>query len=319
MTLTDVQIGVFVSNVLHLGTGKRKEYLKQVDNLISTLQKKVDENSTLKIKGFKKTGSLVKGTVLKPKGDYGVDADIAVFLDVEESSKDDVESLHHIIRDLLDKAYPTKPSTDFVVQPRTVGIHFRVSGLDIDLVPVIPIDTEPTYGWQPSSLNGEPVKTSIQGQLDFISARSKTDPLFRSLTRLLKKWRNEQELDFFRSFSIELILSHLIDCRGASTSLEAGLRRFFLFLAQDKLENPISFPENGKVTVFPEDPVVILDPVNEGNNVAIRLTKDEKAEIVAAATIAYETISTAVQKAGKGETLDLWKEVFGRSFVIEEE
>jgi hypothetical protein len=319
MTLTDAQIGVFVSRVLHLGAGKRQEYIEQVDNLISTLKKKVDENSTLKIKGFKKTGSLVKGTVLKPKGDYGVDADIAVFLDAKESDKDDVESLHKIIRDLLDKAYPTKPSEDFKVQPRTVGIHFRVSGLDVDLVPVIPIESEPSYGWQPSALDGDPVKTSIQGQLDFISARKKADPRFRSLTRLIKKWRNEQELDFFRSFSIELILAHLIDTKGAALSLESGLKRFFLFIAQDKLESPICFPENGLVTSFPSDPVVILDPVNKANNVAFRLTKTEKAAIVAAATVAYETISTAIPKGGKGDTLDLWKEVFGRSFVIEED
>lgn len=319
MTLTDSQINTFVSKVLHLGPGKRKEFMQQVDNLIASLKKQVDENSTLKIKGFKKTGSLVKGTVLKPKGDHGVDADIAVYLDIEEAHKDDVKSMHQIIRDLLDQAYPTKPSDDFKVQPRTVGIRFRVSGLDVDLVPVIPIEAQPSYGWQPSSMDGEPVKTSVQGQLDFISARKKADPRFRSLVRLVKKWRNEQELDFFRSFTIELILAHLIDTRGATLTLEAGLKRFFLFIAQDKLENPISFPENGTGTSFPSDPVVILDPVNKENNVAFRLTKTEKTEIVAAATAAYETISTAVFKVGKGETLDLWKEVFGRSFVIDED
>ena len=40
MTLNDAQLGVFVSKVLHLGPGKRKEFLDQVDNLIRQLGEK---------------------------------------------------------------------------------------------------------------------------------------------------------------------------------------------------------------------------------------------------------------------------------------
>src|SRR6476659_6501799 len=139
MVLSDSQIRVFVAKVLHLGPGKRKEYIDQVNNLIAQLTKKITGDSSFKVKAFKKTGSLVKGTVLKPRGDYGVDADIAVFLDVSESEKGDVEKLHEIIRKLLIAIYPMKKPTDFQVQPRTLGIHFHDSGLDVDLVPVVPI------------------------------------------------------------------------------------------------------------------------------------------------------------------------------------
>ncbi len=108
MILTDEQIEVFVSKVLHLGTGKRKGFIAQVDYLIGRLKTKITEDSSFKVKGFKKTGSLVKGTVLKPRGENGVDADIAVFLDVSAAEKDDVEKLHSIILDLLLAVYPTK-------------------------------------------------------------------------------------------------------------------------------------------------------------------------------------------------------------------
>lgn len=319
MMLNDTQIGVFVSKVLHLGPGKRKEYIDQVNNLISELTKRISGDSSFKVKGFKKTGSLIKGTVLKPKGDYGVDADIAVFLDVSESEKTDIEELHSIILKLLKAVYPTKVSEDFKVQPRTLGIHFRVSGLDVDLVPVIPIPTEPGFGWQPSSQRGDPVKTSIQGQLDFIKNRKAADSRFRTLVRLLKKWRNTHELDRFRSFAIELIVAHLYDRDGAIDSLESGLQRFFMYVAQDELKTPITFPELGVITSFPADPVVILDPVNKDNNVAARLTDDERREIVVAAKTAWETIETASWKTEKGTTLDLWKDVMGRSFIIEED
>lgn len=317
--LKDSEIGVFVSKVLHLGPGKRKEYLAQVDNLISELTLKIRNDSSFKVKGFKKTGSLRKGTVLKPKGDYGVDADVGVFLDVSEAEKGDVEKLHSIIRKLLIAVYPMKDPGDFKIQPRTLGIHFRVSGLDVDLVPVIPIPEEPGYGWQPSSQNGDPVKTCIQGQLDFIKKRKDADSRFRTLVRLLKKWRNEKELNKFRSFMIELIVAHLYDRDGAATSLESGLQRFFLHIAQDELKTPITFPELGNITSFPSHSVVILDPVNKDNNVAMRMTDGERQEIVAAARAAWEAIETASWKGGKGETLDCWKEVMGRSFTIDEE
>jgi len=317
MMLTDDQVNVFVSKVLHLGPGKRKEYLGQVDYLIGRLKKKIDEDSSFKVKSFRKTGSLMKGTVLKPRGDYGVDADIAVLLDLSEAEKDDIDKLHKIICDLLVAIYPMKKREDFQVQPRTLGIHFQDSGLDVDLVPIIPIAKEPGYGWQPSSQKGNSVKTSIEGQLDFIRNRREADARFKTLVRLLKNWRNEQELDELRSFMIELIVAHLYDRDGQATSLESGIQRFFLYIAQSDLTVPITFPELGKVTTFPKDPVVILDPVNKDNNVAMRLRDDERKEIVMAAKTAWETIEAASWKSTKGETLDLWKEVMGRSFTTE--
>lgn len=93
MMLTDSQLNVFIAKVLHLGHGKRKEYISQVDYLIGRLKKKIDEDSSFSVTGFKKTGSLIKGTVLKPRGEIGVDADIAVFLNVSESEKDDIDKL----------------------------------------------------------------------------------------------------------------------------------------------------------------------------------------------------------------------------------
>jgi hypothetical protein len=214
--------------------------------------------------------------------------------------------------------YPQKKDDDFAVQPRTLGIHFHDSGLDVDLVPIVPIPAQPGYGWQPSSQGDTPVKTSVKGQLQFIRARSDKDGRYRPLVRLLKRWRNYQELEKLRSFSIELILAALLDKNGAPECLEDGLQRFFLYVAQTALKEPILFPENGKVPKLPADPVVVLDPVNSENNVTRRLMETERDEIVAKATTAWETLSAASWKGGKGDTIELWKQVFGRSFVIEE-
>lgn len=319
MQLTDTQINVFVSKVLKLPPGKRKEYLRQVDYLIESFEKKVKEDeSSFAVSKFRKTGSLRKGTVLKPRDGHGVDADIAVELDFPEEKRYDLDLLHDEIVELLVAVYPQKDPEDFKVQPRTLGIHFRESGLDVDLVPIIPVPDDPDYGWQPSSKGEALVKTSVLGQLAFIKNRNDADPRYRTLVRLLKRWRNHQELDHLRSFTIELLLAALQDDEGPAGRLEDGLIRFFRFVAQTELKEPISFPENGEVNDFPSDPVVILDPVNEENNVAARLTEEEREEIVEVATTAWETLSAAQYLFGKGETVEYWREVFDRSFVIEE-
>jgi hypothetical protein len=316
--LTDPQVNVFVSRVLKLPPGKRQDYLRQVDFLIARMESKINEDSSFGVKKFTKTGSLRKGTVLKPRGDDGVDADVAVELDISEATASDVAALHSVIVNLLSAVYPQKKREDFAVQPRTLGIHFRDSGLDVDLVPVVPIPAEPGYGWQPSSQGGAPIKTSVQGQLAFIKARADGDARYRTLVRLIKAWRNAQELDALRSFAIELILAHLQDTEGSAETIERGVLRFFRYVAQTQLTTAIVFPEHGKVSSIPAGSIVILDPVNSENNVCARVTDAERQEIVRRATDAWEVLTTARRNGFKGETVDQWKEVFGRSFVIEE-
>ena len=319
MELTDTQLGYFVDNRLKLPKGKRAEFLGQVDNLIEVFSREAAADPVINIKKFLKTGSLRKGTVLRPRADFGVDADIAVFLNTDGVSRFDLASLHARIRRLLRAAYPQKADGDFTVQPRTLGIVFRVSGMEVDLVPILPIEGPGDYGWQPSSRGEDPVKTSITKQLEFIRARKARYVRFAALVRLLKHWRNHQEIDeSLRSFTIELIVSHLQDTEGAPASLEEGLLRFLLYIAQTRLRAPIVFAECGKVSSLPKDRVVILDPVNAANNVARRLTDADCREIVTKATDAWETITAARNNNYKGETLELWKDVFGRSFVIEE-
>lgn len=66
MELTDAQIGYCVDKRLKLPQGKRSDYLSQVDYLIERFAAKVEEESAFGIKKFLKTGSLRKGTVLRP-------------------------------------------------------------------------------------------------------------------------------------------------------------------------------------------------------------------------------------------------------------
>jgi hypothetical protein len=319
MELTDSQLAYFVNNRLKLPKGKRSAFLAQVDHLIERFSAAANGDKVIDIKKFLKTGSLRKGTVLRPKGDLGVDADVAVFLNANGANGYDLANLHGRIRKLLVKIYPTKKPEDFTVQPRTLGIEFLVSGLEMDLVPLLTIEGSGDYGWQPSSQGDAPVKTSVTRQLEFIRARKDGYANFTALVRLLKYWRNFHDLgESLRSFTIELIVSHLQDAQGSPPSLEAGLLRFFLYVADSQLKTPISFKECGTPKPFPKDRVVILDPCNIDNNVARRITDPDCTDIVEQCLAAWETLTYARNYDGKTQTIELWKEVFGRSFVIED-
>ena len=319
MELTDTQLIFFVTNRLKLPQGKRSEYLAQVDHLIERFDAAAKGDSLINIKKFLKTGSLRKGTVLRPRVDHGVDADVAVFVNANGASGYDLANLHSRIRRMLAKIYPTKNTEDFTIQPRTLGIEFKESGLEMDLVPVIAIDGPGDYGWQPSSQGDKPVKTSVTKQLEFIRARRNGYANFTTLVRILKSWRNFQELDdSLRSFTIELILSHLQDTEGEPASIEEGVLRFFRYLAQSQLKSPICFRECGTPQSFPKDRVVILDPCNIDNNVGHKITDQDCNAIIEKCLAAWETLSWARNCDGKTQTLELWKEIFGRSFVIEE-
>jgi hypothetical protein len=319
MELTDSQLLYFVNNRLKLLKGKRAEYLAQVDHLIERFAAAANGDKVIDIKKFLKTGSLRKGTVLRPAGDIGVDADVAVFLNANGATGYDLANLHTRIRKLLVKIYPTKKPEDFTVQPRTLGIEFLVSGLEMDLVPLLVIDGPGDYGWQPSSQGDAPVKTSVTKQLEFIRARKDGYANFTTLVRLLKSWRNFHDLgDSLRSFTIELIVCHLQDTEGTPSCLENALLRFFLYITRSELKEPIAFAECGTVKSFPKDRVVILDPCNADNNVGRKITDSDCDVITTKTRQAWETMSYASNHGGKVQTLELWKEVFGRSFVIEE-
>lgn len=319
MELTDMEIGRFLDRHLRLTKEKRAEYLAQVDGLIEKLTNVAKDDATINIRKFLKTGSLRKGTVLRPRGDQGVDADIAVFLNTDATSSTELAGLHSRIRRLLIAAYPQMKESQFTEQPRTLGIEFKTSGLDVDLVPVIPIDGTGDYGWQPSSAGAPPVKTSVSLQLEFIRARKNADARFRPLVQMLKHWRNHHELDELRSFTIELIVAHLQDAAGVTESLEAGLLRFFLYVAQFELREVIASGGVYKAAPGVTPRVVVLDPTNSENNVARRLIDPQCREAIEKARQAWECLSEARNNAYVNATTEMWKEVFGRPFSIEEE
>ena len=149
MELTDTQLNYFVNNRLKLPKGKRAEYLAQVDHLIERFSAAANGDKLIDIKKFLKTGSLRKGTVLRPKGDFGVDADVAVFLNANGASQYDLANLHDRIRRLAGEDLSHEETRGLHRPAADAGIEFRDSGLEMDLVPLIAIDGPATMAGSP--------------------------------------------------------------------------------------------------------------------------------------------------------------------------
>lgn len=318
MNFTDTELRTWDRRRLRVGRDKRKELLEQVATLIEKLQTAIPGNSPFRVVRFRRAGSLPKATALHPRGDTGIDADVAVYLDDSKASDYDLLTMHDTLRTIVRGLYPTKSDNDFWVQPHTLGLQFHASGLKVDLVPLLAIPDETEEAWMVTSSGTRAHKTNIPGHLSFVREHAKADDRYRPLVRMGKAWRNHAELgDEFGSFPIELILAHLHAAKGAPASIEEGLQRFLLYVAQSALREPIL--SGHRRPSIEQAPVVILDPVNAHNNVTASMSELDREAIASAAKEAWETLMTAHHNGYKGETLSLWREVFGSTFTVEAE
>ncbi|WP_174866996.1 CBASS oligonucleotide cyclase [Pectobacterium polaris] len=315
MPLTNTNLIYYDSNVLRLSAEKRTEYHAQVDRLIEELRKHVTQKSDLKITKVVKAGSFAKYTILQKTTDDPIDVDVVFYISGQDVTKSTLAGLTELIHSLLMVIYPTKSIEDFEIQRRAATIKFVKSGLSVDVVPVIQDSSNPDHGWQYDLTTGERNLTCAPCQIKFVKDRKDTDKHYRTLVRMAKRWKNFAKPPGLKSFHIELILAYLVDNNGKTENIEQRFRDFLLFIADTGLKKRIDFPENDfKLKKHFTDPVVIIDPANHENNVASRITEDERKEIVQMAENAWEiSYHASVQ-----ENENVWKEIFGPRFKIKD-
>jgi Second Messenger Oligonucleotide or Dinucleotide Synthetase domain len=316
MPLSNAKLCYYDSHVLRLSADKRTEYHAQVDRLISELSSSLRDNAEVKITRVIKAGSFAKFTILRKTSLNPVDVDVVFYISGRDIDKETLDGLNDTIYDLLVKVYPSKSIEDFEIQRKALTVSFVRSGLSVDVVPVIEDNSRPGNGWQFD--RNDPtfrLETCAPCQIKFVRDRKTKDKDFRTLVRLAKRWRNYAELKPLKSFTIELIMAYILDKQGSQGSIEEKFRRFLLYIAQLELKEQISFPENTKPLGSFTDPVVIIDPVYSQNNVASRITEDERKQIVQAGRAAWETAHFASTEDDES----IWKEIFGPGFRTEDE
>ncbi len=314
MEYTNQQLNNYVKRI-KLTQEKKSSYKSQIDNLRDNVRKAISDMENTKLTKVKIAGSWRKGTALAPKGEYPLDIDLVFYLALEEDISFDAEELREEIIDVLCEAYPTKERSDFTDGKKTIGIVFRGSGLEVDIVPFIPEKGNTTYGRQPEKkLNSGEFKTSVDKQLDFTKKIKSKCSNFTSIVRILKSWKNYKELEL-SSFSLELAVAKLIEeGRISGASINQSIINFFEFFGNG---NPVEVYFSGAIGPQTGNAPWIADPTNNENN-SIRLSDSEWDEVIEEAECGFETISYAQTVQETGKTLDLWKEVFGPSFNIKE-
>ena len=315
MEYTNQQLTNYV-NRIKLTQEKKSSYAQQIDSLKDNVLNAVNGMENTKVMKVRRAGSWKKGTALAPKGDYPLDIDMVFYLDIEDDASFDAEDLRDEIIGVLCEAYPNKKRSDFTDGQKTIGVVFRGSGLEVDIVPFIPEKGNTTYGRQPrKKLNSGEFKTSVDKQLDFISKVKGKCSNFTSIVRLLKSWRNYQELKL-SSFPIELAVAHLIgDGKISTSSINRAIITFFEFFGNG---NPVRVYFPDAIGQIAANNPWIADPTNNENN-TVRLSDSEWNEVIAVAERGFETISYAQTVKEDGKTLNLWKEVFGPSFNVQEQ
>lgn len=314
MPLTNTQLRYYDSKVLRLPADKRMQYHAQVDRLIAELSRSVREKTEIRITKVVKAGSFAKFTILRKTNTDPVDVDVVFYIAGRTVGQETLQDLNDIIYDLLFKVYPNKEIEDFELQRRAATVTFVGSGLKVDVVPVIQAEEDSEYGWQFDLTDGSAIQTCAACQIQFVRDRKAVDPDFRTLVRLAKRWRNQAELTALKSFPIELIVAYLLDKEGSDGTIEQRFRRFLLYIAESELKEVIAFPVGQVPLGTFSAPVVILDPHYRPNNVTSRIKEAERKEIVATAEDAWETANFA---SAEGD-VDLWKEVFGPRFKVED-
>lgn len=313
MEYTNQQLSNYVDRI-KLSRQKMSSYSSQVDNLKDNVVSALNGMENTKVTKVRRAGSWKKGTALAPKADYPLDIDMVFYLELDEDTSFDAEELREEVIDVLCKAYPQKEKGDFTEGEKTIGVVFRGSGLEVDIVPFIPGKGNTTYGRQPhKKLNSGDFKTSVDKQLEFIRNIKDKHAHFASLVRILKNWRNYQELEL-SSFSIELAVANLsIKGKTSGTSMNQAIINFFEFFGNG---NPVRIYFAGAIGERDGSAPWIADPTNNENN-TVRLSRVEWDEVIEAAENAFETLSYAQTVQEAGRTLDLWKEVFGPGFNVQ--
>lgn len=314
--VTEQDIVGFIENKVNLKKKQWDVYSDQIGRFKNNLEEYIKENPEFELIKILNSGSCAKKTAISTLNDV----DVAVYIRPEKISDHELNNVLQYLRDLLATAYDKygMSSDQFTIGDHCVKVSFKGSGLDIDVVPVIPNGKPDDRGLIPSSTGNEWLETSIPLHLAFISVRKKSYLKYAPLVRLTKWWREQSGLKL-KSFLIELVWAHLVDTEEKlPNSYKDAFPFFFVYILRTQLKERIIFSDYYRPTEIEpsgSSVVEIYDPVNPSNNVAEGITESNRTEIVSKAQKTFDDLSMAISAHNKEKGLEYWKRVLGNSFV----
>lgn len=312
------EIANFARDKVNLPKDKADEYRAQVRRLREKLEGYLKDHPDFALKKMLLSGSLAKGTALRSINDI----DVACYITGSDAPQD-VAALLDYLAERLRKAFPNFSPDQVKPKTYSVTVSFRGTGLDVDIVPILYSGDAKWYGNLVSQDDGSFLKTSIPLHLEFTKRRKDRQPDdFAQVARLVKFWvrqiKRERENFRFKSFMVEMILSHLCDQGLDFADYPEALQHFFTYVARSSLRELIVFSDYYKPSAVPasSDAVRIIDPVNSDNNIARLYTDAQADDIVEAALDAGDAIDAALAAPTKQQTVYYWQKVLGSSFQV---
>ncbi len=312
MKITNGDVSDFMQEKVNLPQDKVRAYRKQVNTLRAKLEGYIKDNPEFELIKMLHSGSVAKGTALRDLNDM----DVALYVRPDEIESYEVNDILEYVRQALIKVYSGNMAADqFTLGTHCVRVSFRGSGLNVDIVPIIPNGKADDRGDILNRETGTWLETSVPLHLEFIRARKAAYPDYAGLVRLTKWWRNQQAFKF-KSFLIELLWCNLVDNGGLPETKIDALASFLAYILRTKLNETIIFTDYYKKSAVDgaEELINIYDPVNPENNVGTLVTSHEKNQIIEQAQAAFDAISMANSAFTKGNAVEQWQRVFGPSF-----
>ena len=314
MLFTNKDLQDYVEDKIYVDSEKIKEYRERVKRLRNNLEKYIKDNPDFGLVKMLHSGSVRKGTAINKLNDM----DVAVYVNSNNVENCNESQVLNYVRDGLVEIYKKHNMTEdqFSIGHHCVKVSFKSSGLDVDVVPVIPNGEPNDLGHLITRDTGEKVLTSIPLHLEFIRKRKNDYSNFAPMVRITKWWRNQHEFKF-KSFLIELIWAHIADTEGISDDIVTALNQFYRYIVNTELNEVIIFTDyysRDEVSVGINN-VNIFDPVNPENNVGVSLDFIKKELIIEKADEALGYLSHAVQASTKLQAVSSLKQIFGSSFT----
>lgn len=313
------ELVAFAANKVNLSTEDARAGRERVNFLRERLETYIDAHPDFNLVKMLHAGSVAKGTALRTVNDM----DVAVY--VRKAEAPDDSGLVAWLVDRLREAY------DGVLDPEQIqpGTHcatvtFKSGTIrNVDVVPILYEDEGNDIGYLVAKDTGERLRTSVRLHLDFIRSRKRTYPdHYSQVVRFGKWWVRQQRTIHgdqfkFKSFMVELLVSHLAATGLRLDSYPDALEGAFGYIVRTGLRERISFTDYYRPSALPAPtgcPIEIFDPVNPDNNVAYRYGESERRRIADAADDALGAIAEARYATTKARAVECWQIVFGPSF-----
>lgn len=300
---------------------------RQTDYLVRQMKNRIAADQRFTLERILKAGSNAKFTSLRRTEENLFDVDLGAYFSGEGATREQLGKLlqftHSQVRDIYGR---TKEDDDFEILKSAVRVKFRGGiGLNVDIAPIIRDDSLglDNGGWIPRPDSWR--LTSVTCHNQFIhtrTARSNGLPgpvKFNRLVRLVKWWNNQQDDLVQPSIFCDLMVAAACEEGGMSDEWQSSFRQVFTFIRKHRFAEPIVFSDHydpAKVNL-PADDVVLLDPVNSGNNITKDWTQNTRNLYLDRVQETYDEVMQALSCELDGDeegAIDRWSRVFGNAF-----